>query len=224
MTEEHRFACDDPMLMLQFLQESGRASDRKLRLFACACYRRKVALHAFTREVVEVVERLADGLATDDELEIAYDQAWRGPHPAPEAGWVASLSPMEAAEQSARWMAQHLSLFADPSGTLRYRQVLALNTRAQAAWLRDIFGPLPFRPVTLSPSLLKSEAVVKLAQDAYDHRHLPEGMLNRARVLALADALLEAGCKNKEVLVHLHEWDGFHVRGCWVIDLLLAKS
>jgi hypothetical protein len=35
MTEEEWIACDDPGPMLEFIRE--KASDRKLRLFACAC-------------------------------------------------------------------------------------------------------------------------------------------------------------------------------------------
>ncbi len=32
--------CCEPQRMLQFLHESGRASERQMRLFACACCRR----------------------------------------------------------------------------------------------------------------------------------------------------------------------------------------
>jgi hypothetical protein len=39
----------------------------------------------------------------------------------------------------------------------------------------------------------------------------------------LADALEEAGCNNADILAHCRE-PGVHVRGCWVVDLLLAKE
>ena len=37
MTEAEWLACTDPTPLLEFLGESGRASERKLRLFAVAC-------------------------------------------------------------------------------------------------------------------------------------------------------------------------------------------
>ena len=39
----------------------------------------------------------------------------------------------------------------------------------------------------------------------------------------LADALQDAGCDNADVLDHCHS-EGPHVRGCWVVDLVLGKS
>jgi hypothetical protein len=39
----------------------------------------------------------------------------------------------------------------------------------------------------------------------------------------LADALEEAGCRDAEILGHCKS-GGEHVRGCWVVDLLLGKS
>jgi hypothetical protein len=65
--------------------------------------------------------------------------------------------------------------------------------------------------------------VVRLAQAAYDDRHLPAGTLDNGRLAILADALEEAGCTDADVLGHLRG-PGPHVRGCWAVDLLLGKA
>jgi hypothetical protein len=43
------------------------------------------------------------------------------------------------------------------------------------------------------------------------------------RMPVLADALEDAGCDNDAILGHC-QGDGPHVRGCWVVDLLLGKA
>jgi hypothetical protein len=40
----------------------------------------------------------------------------------------------------------------------------------------------------------------------------------------LADALEEAGSDSPDVLAHCRDPNGVHVRGCWVVDLVLGKS
>jgi hypothetical protein len=40
----------------------------------------------------------------------------------------------------------------------------------------------------------------------------------------LADALQDAGCDNDEVLSHCRDPNADHVRGCWVVDLVLGKQ
>lgn len=83
--------------------------------------------------------------------------------------------------------------------------------------LRDIFGN-PFRPVSLPPAFLQSKdnAVVRVAEAIYYDRAFD-------RLPALADALERAGCDNYEILNHCRE-PGPHVRGCWVVDLLLGRE
>ena len=39
----------------------------------------------------------------------------------------------------------------------------------------------------------------------------------------LADALMDAGCDSEEVINHCRG-PGPHVRGCWVVDLILSKD
>ena len=88
---------------------------------------------------------------------------------------------------------------------------------AQTALVRDLFGN-PFRPVTVDPSWLawNERTVVKLAQGIYDERAFD-------RLPVLADALEEAGCDDPDILGHCRQ-PGEHVRGCWVVDLLLGKE
>ena len=52
---------------------------------------------------------------------------------------------------------------------------------------------------------------------------LPAGNLDSQRLAVLADALEDAGCGDAEMLAHLRG-EGPHVRGCWVVDLLLARG
>jgi hypothetical protein len=84
--------------------------------------------------------------------------------------------------------------------------------------IRDIFGPLPFRPVALAPAWLawNGGTVVKLAEAIYEDRAFD-------RLPILADALLDAGCEDADLLGHLRG-PGPHVRGCWAVDLLLGKG
>jgi hypothetical protein len=83
----------------------------------------------------------------------------------------------------------------------------------QAALIREIVDN-PFRPVSLSPSWLTAD-VVRMAQGAYDTRAFAE-------LPILADALEDAGCN--EAVLSLLRSPGPHVRGCWVVDLVLGKQ
>jgi hypothetical protein len=80
--------------------------------------------------------------------------------------------------------------------------------------VRCIFGN-PFRPVSADPAWLTS-TVVALARSIYDERAFD-------RLPILADALQDAGCDNPDILTHCRSV-GPHVRGCWVVDLVLGKE
>jgi hypothetical protein len=90
---------------------------------------------------------------------------------------------------------------------------------AQVDLLRDIIGPLPFRPVTINPDVLawNDRLVLRLAQAIYGERRWTD-------MPVMADALLDAGCDNEDMLGHCREQRAGHTKGCWVIDLLLGKS
>src|SRR5262249_59025708 len=92
---------------------------------------------------------------------------------------------------------------------------------SQAALVRCLFGT-PSRPVAPN-SPWRAPPVVSKAQAASDDRLLPAGTLDPDRLAVLSDALEDAGCDNPDILSHLRG-PGPHVRGCWVIDLLLGKT
>lgn len=92
-------------------------------------------------------------------------------------------------------------------------------------WLvREIFGN-PFRPVTIAPPILTwhDGTIHRIAQAIYDERQMPAGTFDPGRMNILADALLDAGCDNEDIIQHCRR-DQPHVRGCWLLDLLLGKE
>ncbi len=237
VTEAEWLASIDPQKMLEFLQ--GKASARKFRYFLVACARR-VLPSAADEDMVEalaVAERFADG------TESRYRLAWvrsslKIGHPARVGDWFPLYSThirslpawhaareqiVRAAREGANCCAWSSTLRGGPGGSI----AMTLPTQewaAQASLLRCIFGT-PFRPTTLAPAVLtwNDATVVRLAQAAYDDRHLPSGTLDKARLLVLADALNEAACSDVRIVEHLRG-PSEHVRGCWVLDLLLGKE
>ena len=57
------------------------------------------------------------------------------------------------------------------------------------------------------------EVLARQADESGDYGGLP----------VLADALEEAGCTDADLLAHCRSGGG-HLRGCWAVDLLLAKG
>jgi hypothetical protein len=218
MTEAEWLAGTEPEKMLAFLRViRAQASERKLRLFACACCRRiwRLLSDDRSRKAVMTAERFADGLATRQQLRAArayaadaYAFAQGGPYYAPAAhaacARAAAARAIDEVVEAARCAATHPA---------------TRNTEetAQAALLRDLFGN-PFGHVTLNPAWLSwnSGTVARLAQAIYDERRF-------ADLPILADALEEAGCDSADVLAHCRS-GGEHVRGCWVVDLLLGRE
>ncbi|MBA4192078.1 MAG: hypothetical protein C0467_29215 [Planctomycetaceae bacterium] len=80
---------------------------------------------------------------------------------------------------------------------------------------REVFGN-PFWPVTFDPVWLTS-TVVSLAQSMYESRDF-------SAMPILADALQDAGCDDPDILNHCRDVNQVHVRGCWVVDLVIGKS
>jgi hypothetical protein len=265
VTEAEWLACTDPKPILRFLLGTDYprvqavetfpdclGSDRKLRLFACACYYRIRHLlpDDRARVAVEVAEQVAEGILSTDELQQAEVNV-RQPLDALEGQWRASrgaerlalLSTHEAialalvilwpeAQKAAYYASANaylaLAALSNPGAADSdpgFSASRAAEERVQTDLLRCIFGRHPFHLVSLAPSWLawSESTVVKLAQAAYEKRHWPAGTLDSERLAVLADALEEAGCDNADILRHLRG-PGPHVRGCWVLDLCLGKA
>jgi hypothetical protein len=87
----------------------------------------------------------------------------------------------------------------------------------QAALLREFFGN-PFRPPEIEPSWLawNDGFIPEQAKLIYDERAFE-------RLPVLGDALEDAGCTDRAILDHCR-LPAEHVRGCWLVDALLAKG
>jgi hypothetical protein len=205
MTEKEWQTASEPQAMLEFLQTSGKVSERKLRLFAVACSRRVWGLiDALGQAAVDAAERFADGFAGPEEMRAAR-LACQGA--TGQAAWyAAATNPAIAARNAAR---------SSQAGVRALIGSEAEELLAQAELARDIFGPLPLRSSSCDPSWL-TPGVVKATQTIYDERAFD-------RLAVLADALVEAGCTTEGLVTHCRQ-PGEHVRGCWVVDLLLGKE
>ena len=255
MTEALWLSSDDPRPMLRYLigkdeprvQDiesfpDSRGSDRKLRLFACACYHRiaHVLPHPVARDAILTAERFADGAASAAEFQAA-DARIRELADAIEPQWRASdgderraLHPTHAAlalagvvcwcePQKAAWYASSNAYLeypylanpgVDVHSPSRY-EAEAAEKRAQCRLLREIFGN-PFRPPAFS-SEWRTDTAIALARQMYEAREF-------SAMPILADALQDAGCDNAGVLNHCRDPNATHVRGCWVLDLVLGKE
>jgi hypothetical protein len=211
MTEQEWLQATDPDLMLEYLR--GKASKRKLRLFAVACCRRVWPLldDKRSRRAVEVVEHYADGLASTQDLKEAHEAA----------GQACQMPARTAASDASRVdgeVAFHPDDAANHAAWATPGRTRAGERQAQADLLRCIFSPHPFRPIAIDPCwrTWHGGLVVSMSRRMYDARDFSD-------MPVLADALEEAGCNDADILGHCRS-GGEHVRGCWVIDLLLGKE
>jgi hypothetical protein len=230
MTEEEWLQATDPQPMLEFLR--GKASDRKLRLVCCALCR--AVEHLLTdkryRAALDVAERYADGQASVSELRRARGVVVKASDHIEDYEWSEDKQGMLCALNAVSWATLQREppdppafLAGCAAGSAKNASVWEGSPEteihaSQSALLRDILGPLPFRSITLNPVWLTWHAglLVSMARQIYDSRDFRDMPI-------LADALEEAGCTNQDILGHCRSGSE-HVRGCWVVDLLLAKG
>jgi hypothetical protein len=228
MTEAKWLRCEDPKRILLFVR--GKVSDRKVRLCWCGCCginRWEPGEEAIDR-AVRVGERMADGFpATAEEI------------------FEASGALRQALEHTAesanrkrtRLLEGMFCLHGDPlrmyspfsqTNWLMFLPMQFAFWRSGGWWPKSRFQEAviwcwiircvvgnPFRPVTFVTEW-RTNTVVPLAHTMYDSRDF-------SAMPILADALQDAGCDNPDILEHCRG-TGLHVRGCWVVDLVLGKE
>ncbi len=226
--------------------DEGRLNERKLRLFAVACCRTIWPLlnEDISRRAVEVAECFSDDQETAEALQAVRsgaEEARRAAEPAALGrtasredvftyGFVHLAELLTQEEFIYRYMAQDVAdlviglavraaippqLWGTEEGAAIADKAALAGDRGpnECALVREIFCN-PLRPLSVDPAWRTPQALA-LARTAYDECRWEDLPL-------LADALEEAGCTEEAILSHCRA-PAPHVRGCWVVDLLLDR-
>jgi hypothetical protein len=163
---------------------------------------------AAVRAAVELAELLAEGEVARAEFTVSMDRAYDA---------VSTLRGIShegfLIRPVARIGTELLPLL--ETGALSGAGFPDIKEALLLGWLRDIFGN-PFRPVAFDPAW-RTDTAVSLARHIYESRDF-------SAMPILADALQDAGCEHEAILAHCRDLHQVHVRGCWVVDLVLGKG
>jgi hypothetical protein len=227
MTEQEWLAASKVNVpLMNWLRRWG--SDRKFYLVAAGCIR-QVEHHINSRrfrDLIPLIEQFADGQCSSQELARAHSAAANVVYQRCQDLQNEGLSLARASKRlAAEFAATHAAMpgggfqaaFSAIKEAARTGKQLDMGAR-QCSLLRDLFGPLPFRRVPIEPAWLawNDATVPRIAQVIYDDGRFED-------LPILADALEDAGCRDADILNHCRG-PGPHVRGCWVVDLLLGKE
>ena len=198
----------------------GRVSIRRLRTFAIACHR-LVWDKMQVAEAVELIERVEQYNNRQVEWEEVSQSLtkWHARLVNLRCEWETLSFPaiIRAAAMLGELANNRSSAIVHschPVLTMLYGA--DYDSSGQAAdLLRCVLGNL-FQPKP-NPLTWKTTSVCDLAKSQYITR-----TFNAMPILA--DALEEAGCDHAEVLAHCRDPALTHVRGCWVVDLVLGKN
>ena len=196
MTEIDWQAGTDPRRLIAHLRDRGGVTARRWRLFVAAFWRWQAAR----------MDASGDLLARVNAMEAWADTGRLPPGRRASRSRSVIFFAADAAQAAANTAAAPPGWLAVSGGPA------AVAT--QVALIRDVFGN-PFRPVAFDPRWRTAD-VSALARAIYDDRAFD-------RLPILADALMDAGCDDEPLIAHCRG-PGPHVRGCWVIDLVLGKS
>ena len=252
MTEVEWLACNDWQRMLSFIMTNASHRKLRLFLCACCRSALDPQRSEELCLAVETIENFADGLATKFELNLAHGVAdnwtlagdyaiskadkeselWKcgyfseedeDPQVTPET--LRQLrTDLEAAcaVKGASWEPLDYNFrtsSVQDDGTISFPEISLIDihntseANDRVNFIRDLFGN-PFSKGNITTHDFDRQ-VLNLTQTIYQTRAFD-------RMPILADALEESGCLSNEVLKHCREGVP-HVRGCWVLDLILKK-
>jgi hypothetical protein len=254
MDEEHWLSCTDPTPMLEFLRDSGRMSERKLRLLICVCCRHVWPIFQDTPDgkVVEMAEGHAEGLTPRKQLRavrravadrLQEGMGWReedsalmldtfeGFHfedaPSRVAGMTAAIVAARSITETLehRHVRQALRMLADIQPATRKDDRRRQCKRQQCHAIRDLAGK-PFRAEGgIDPAWL--------AWNARTVRRLAE-VAYQERLLPQGTLdpgrpagladALEESGCGNEELLGHLRGPGPHYAGCWAVDLLSGRE
>jgi hypothetical protein len=248
MTEEEWNRCEDWKPMLAALGDG--IGERKGLLYLCAGMRRiwHLLYHEASREAVEVAERMADGRATEEEIDKAD---WDSEVPTFLAdGFPDSVPSFLGSEQGVSAIRRliEMGVYAEEEitsgGRLGNEQVVA--RLANAAGIphycicriadEGLLGPWMLRYLSAEPEwpggwLVREVFGNPFRSPRFDPAWRTPDVVGLARTIydekafdrlpILSDALLDAGCNEDRILAHCRE-AGPHARGCWVVDRVLG--
>jgi hypothetical protein len=224
MTEtEWLGSMSDPHLMIDRLATLEPAASRRKTRLCMVAFCRSI-WHVMTdercRRAVDVAERFADDAGAEADLKAAIKGL---PTPRRDYGALHKTAPQDAARSctsrkekfllASLAQVNALTAMAWQNGPHDPRTA-SESASVQAEVVRDIFGN-PFRPVNFDPGWRTAD-VLGLANGIYEDRAFD-------RLPLLADALMDAGCDDDQVIGHCRS-PGPHSRGCWVVDLVLGKK
>jgi hypothetical protein len=234
MTEAEWLKCSDVMEAYPVARRVPGWSRRLAVLFGAACVRQTngAADQSLLWQAADAVERAADS-GDWGEVDELQDKAGRRCREVEtdsvEHFWA--LAALRLTEEEVDHWGMHVPFFLLRATSPRSKKGSPNLRRAYAGFLRDVAGNpyqggrgcqlnrrkrKPQQEPIFRPEW-RTDAVISLANGIYDLREF-------AAMPILADALQDAGCEQPDLLAHCRDARNPHVRGCWVVDLVLGRA
>jgi hypothetical protein len=220
MTEEEWVQADDNAIWM----EIAGLTPRRARLLASSLVRGlgKWVADPVVATALEAAERFADTGKSKAALKRARDAlsdarvALGDPHADP-FGWAANAGIYSGLFAASMACAENAvpGTFREAVRTLREGD--GLSTVGARRMLYPAYCEVVGPPTARFDAAWRTSTALQLAQAMYDS---PEF----STMPILADALQDAGCESNDLLSHCRDPNSVHVRGCWVVDLVLGKS